>query len=67
MNPKFLTNIFESLDTFSAHYKSGTMATNTKGIMGLLEFWLNKNGFFNLLSIPELMRLEYTITSGQPS
>ena len=63
MNPDIITNIFESLDTLFAHCNSGTTATNTKGMLGSLECWLNEKGIANLLSIPELTRLGYTITS----
>ena len=58
-----MTNIFESPDTLFAHCNSGTTVTNTKGMLGSLEYWLNENRIYNLLSIPELTRLGYTITS----
>ena len=63
INPYILTNIFESPYTLFTHCNSGTTATNTKGILGSPECWINENGISNLLSIPELTRLGYTITS----
>ena len=63
MNPDILKNILESPDTLFAHCNSGTTSTNTKGVLGSLECWLNKNGISNLLSVPEITRLGYTITS----
>ena len=62
MNPNILTNIFKSTDKLFVHYNSGTTTTNTKGMLGSLECWLNENGIANLLIIPELTRLGYTIT-----
>ena len=61
--PGHSENIFESPEAFFAHCNSGTTATNTKGMLGSLECWLNKNGIANLLSIPELTMLGLTITS----
>ena len=60
-NPDILTNIFESPDTLFAYCNSVTTATNTKGNLGSLECWLNKNGIANLLSVPELTKLGYII------
>ena len=63
MNPDILTNVFESPDTLFYHCYSGTTATNTEGVLVSLECWLNENVISNLLSILELTRLGYTITS----
>ena len=63
MNLDILTNIFELPDTLFAHCNSGKTATNTKGMLGSLKCWLNENGIANLLSILELTRLGYNITS----
>ena len=63
MKPDILTNIFKSPDTLFSHCNSGTTATNTKGMLGSLECWLNENGIVNLLRISELTSLGYTITS----
>ena len=63
MKPDILTNIFKSPDTLFSHCNSGTTATNTKGMLGSLECWINENRIANLLSIPDLTRLGYNITS----
>ena len=49
-----LSDVHEVSTVLRGNCNAGVMSTNVKGYYGLWEFWLNKKGIANLLSIPQL-------------
>jgi len=49
-----LSNMHEVSTVLRGNRNAGVTSTDVKGYYGLWEFWLNKKGITNLLSIPQL-------------
>ena len=56
-----LSDVHEVSTVLRGNCNAGVTSTNVKGYYGLWEFWLNKKGIENLLSIPQLEKDGYVV------
>ena len=58
-----LDNVYKSSTTMNGSCNAGITKLNTKGRYGNFEFWLNKRGIANFLSIPMLESIGYKVST----
>ena len=56
-----LSNVHQVNTILRGNCNAGVTSTNVKGTYGLWEFWLNKKGIVNLLSVPQLEKDGFVI------
>ena len=62
---EFLRNIVENKGTMKGNCNAGETEITKRGYFGKLRAWLNENGIANLLSIPQLEKDGYTVSTSK--
>ena len=62
---EFLKNIVENKGTMNGNCNAGETKITKRGYFGKLRVWLNENGIANLLSIPQLEKDGYSVSTNK--
>ena len=60
---EFLKNIEENMGTMHGNYNAGETKITKRGYFGQRRVWLNESGITNLLTIPQLEKDGYSVST----